>query len=448
MTPILRSLFRVSLIGMLALSFGVDASWRVVAEELGALAGVTASRAVRVAGVMPAHRLRGLRSGLCYSDWGTPIRRGYSLSSVLAMDTAPSRRETRRRGQIYGIPTFDALFKYVLSHGNVRPSFFHAFIPGLPIVESELLDVHMNPIQGLQILRDFIHSKETNALVKRLSEASHVHVESPGDEGYAQDPEGTSFLHRLLHNFEDLRVAFPRARYEGTMDFVCKLKTGGFAMVEMQVIPHDYWDERALAYLAAFYGNQLARGERWKDIRKVIGINILGGGKNLTVHWKDTPDQWLRHYKFQEQLHTPKRYIEGVELFQYSIMNAPPALDNQEQQDWITFFRHAARMTEADVVRTIHTPAVREAFELAKIRNLPEEVYDAYERTEERFDNYSQYTQEQRDEGKEQALINLAQTWHGKGKTVAQIADLLDKDETWVNQAITEEIDENKDERS
>jgi hypothetical protein len=57
--------------------------------------------------------------------------------------------------------------------------------------------------------------------------------------------------------------------------------------------------------VAAFYGNQLRRGDKkkWEQhIKKVIGINILGGGKDDKVS---------------------KRYIDGIELIQYSIMSAP-----------------------------------------------------------------------------------------------------------------------------
>lgn len=35
--------------------------------------------------------------------------------------------------QVYGIPTYDAMFKWVLSESSIRPSFFHAFIPGIII---------------------------------------------------------------------------------------------------------------------------------------------------------------------------------------------------------------------------------------------------------------------------------------------------------------------------
>ncbi len=36
--------------------------------------------------------------------------------------------------------------------------------------------------------------------------------------------------------------------------------------------------------------------------QSVISINILGGGINEEEHWKDTPSEYMRHYKMQEQL--------------------------------------------------------------------------------------------------------------------------------------------------
>ena len=66
-------------------------------------------------------------------------------------------------------------------------------------------------------------------------------------------------------NFEDIEKAFPKAKYNGTMDFVCKLANGDFSLVEMQVLPKDNWDERALAYAAAFYGKQIGKGQNWFD---------------------------------------------------------------------------------------------------------------------------------------------------------------------------------------
>ncbi|MCP5322493.1 MAG: PD-(D/E)XK nuclease family transposase [Candidatus Paracaedibacteraceae bacterium] len=297
--------------------------------------------------------------------------------------------------QVYGIPTYDALFKYVLSDDEVRSSFFKAFIPGIGVVKSERLDDHMHPVQSLQTLRTFLHREETEKTVDKLSGATGAKVILPqaGDcAAPIEDAESTAFLHEIVGRFDEIKAAFPKMRYDGTMDFVCQLSTGGYAMVEMQVIPQNYWDNRALAYAAAFYGNQLFKGDEWKNIRRVIGINILGGGRDDLVHWTDTPSQFMRHYKFQEQLHAPARYIDGIELIQYSIMNARGvALEEKEMHDWITFFRNAHHMSEDAVREQITTPAVLRAFELSKIHTLPAVVLASYEAQDKDYERYSHH---------------------------------------------------------
>ena len=63
--------------------------------------------------------------------------------------------------KFFGIGTYDRPFKHILVDEIIQPSFLNAFVPNLTIVSSTRLDDHMNPINQLQPLRDFIHRKET-----------------------------------------------------------------------------------------------------------------------------------------------------------------------------------------------------------------------------------------------------------------------------------------------
>lgn len=311
------------------------------------------------------------------------------------------------------------MFKYVLSDDEVRSSFFKAFIPGVGVVKSERLDDHMHPVQSLQTLRTFLHRDETRKTVEKLAGATGAVVVLPqvGDGAPAvPDTDSTAFLHEFVGRFDEIKAAFPKMRYDGTMDFVCQLSTGGYAMVEMQVIPQNYWDNRALAYAAAFYGNQLFKSDEWKNIRRVIGINILGGGRDDLAHWTDTPGQFMRHYRFQEQLNTPTHYIDGLELIQYSIMNARGAtLGEKEMHDWITFFRNAHHMSEDAVREQITTPAVLRAFELSKIQTLPAVVLASYEAQDKDYERYSHHTHELVTKGREEGHAEGHAKGHAEG---------------------------------
>jgi hypothetical protein len=169
--------------------------------------------------------------------------------------------------------------------------------------------------------------------------------------------------------------------------------TGEYALVEMQIMPEEHWDDRALGYVAAIFSRQLRKRSSWKNIQKVIGINILGGGKDNQKHWKDTPEQYSRHYKFQEQIHNenPPRYMCGIEIIQYSLSNVPNQVETQERKDWLRFFKNAHRMVDDDVRREIQTPAVIEAFELARLRNLPADVKRSYEEEDALYVNLSSH---------------------------------------------------------
>ena len=133
-----------------------------------------------------------------------------------------------------------------------------------------------------------------------------------------------------------------------------------------------------------------------------------GKGKDEKVHWVDTPSHYVRHYKFQEQLHEtdPKRYIDGIELIQYSIMNAPEAdsASDREKQDWITFFKRGHRMNESQVKDQIQTPEVLQAFERAKFSSMPGDVKKAYDDEDRQYDQYSQHTAEIASKGKAEGI--------------------------------------------
>ena len=256
----------------------------------------------------------------------------------------------------------------------------------------------MNPYKELENLRHFIDGKEQEGTAKHLKlEEKDLEVFLSGKR-YTR---GTEFLKTLVSHFLDMRKAFPRPHYDGKMDFICNLDTGEKAIVEMQIMPENNWEMRMLAYLAASYSNQMRQGMQWEEIRTVIGISILGGGLNDERHWKQTPEQYTRHYKLQEQINgeVPPRFIEGIELIPYSLANVPLDKVPPERKEWLIFFRSAHNMTEAEVKQTIKTPAVLAAFERAKLVNLPEDVMESYKEEELKLKNLSGHIAEGKEEG-------------------------------------------------
>ena len=305
--------------------------------------------------------------------------------------------------QVFGVATYDSLFKWVLDIGEIQSSFFSACIPGLQVRSSERIDDHMNPLKELERVRHFLSQK------KHLTVAQDLKKQKKGIEVLLHGEssrQGTKFLHGLLLHFEDMKKAFPKALYDGTMDFLCDLNTGEKALVEMQILPQDNWESRALAYVAASYSRQMRQGMQWGDIRTVIGINLLGGGLHDEKHWKNTPDQYMRHYKLQEQINDerPPRFLDNIQLIQYSLANVPLDSIPLERREWLTFFRSSHTMTERDVEQTIKTPAVLAAFERAKLKNLPDKVMKHYKEEESQLKNLTGHMAKIREEGKDEGV--------------------------------------------
>ncbi len=176
------------------------------------------------------------------------------------------------------------------------------------------------------------------------------------------------------------------------MGFVCPLDNGEYALIEMQVMPADYFDNRALAYAALLYGNQLEKGDNWSQIKRIIGVNILGGGFGNQIHWVDTPKEYVRHYKFQDQVNKDNpHFITGIEIIQYELNNVPEKLKSQEEQNWFSFLKNAHNMKEEDVKKEIKTPEVLHAFDLMKLNKMPAKVLKGYQQDKAQYERFSEY---------------------------------------------------------
>lgn len=163
----------------------------------------------------------------------------------------------------------------------------------------------------------------------------------------------------------------------GSLFLICKTLACDM-MVQIRTLSYKDGDRKELASVAEFYVNQMRSGEEWRSMRRVLGINILKGGRPEadTLRWIHRP--YMRHYKIQEQLHHEKLYMDGIEIIQYSIAHAPQVLDSKEQQDWVTFFKMGELMSKEEVQKKIETESVKKAFERARLDRMSEDMKDEY----------------------------------------------------------------------
>ena len=78
-------------------------------------------------------------------------------------------------------------------------------------------------------------------------------------------------------------------------------------------------------------------------------------------------------------------------------------------------------MTEEEVEAQIKTPAVLQAFEMAKLSNLPADVRAVYDAEVRERDRYSQHIAEQISKGEKSAKIEVARNLLAMNLTVDQI---------------------------
>ncbi|MES2199761.1 MAG: PD-(D/E)XK nuclease family transposase [Chlamydiota bacterium] len=296
-------------------------------------------------------------------------------------------------GQVYGIPTLDSAFKWVLSDDSIRASFFHTFIPHVHITSSERLNEYLHPLQKHQLLRNWLNkpaSKNQAAFLHEKLDQIKVFI---GDKKTKHhDKKATQFFEQFLRHYTEVTKVFPKEKYNGTIDFVCKLDTGEYALIEMQVMPTDNFDNRALAHAALLYGNQLEKGSNWGQIKRIIGINILGGGFGDQMHWADTPNDYIRHYKFQDQVNKDNpHFITGMEIIQYALNNVPEKLPSQAEQNWFLFLKNAHNMKEEEVRKEIKTPEVLHAFDMMKLKKMPANVLKGYQKDKAQYECFSEY---------------------------------------------------------
>lgn len=106
-------------------------------------------------------------------------------------------------------------------------------------------------------------------------------------------------LRKLAHHYPDIAGLLPKKEYDGRFDLLCRIQGGELVLVEMQVLPQDFWDQRALAYACSVYCRQMEVGMKWGDIKRVISVNILGGGRQDIRHWPREKD-FKQHYCFRD----------------------------------------------------------------------------------------------------------------------------------------------------
>jgi predicted transposase/invertase (TIGR01784 family) len=337
--------------------------------------------------------------------------------------------------QIYSIPTYDATFKYMLSDPKICLSFLKTFTLKSNIEYIERLDEHLRPVQGYQDAQSLINDQKSKDLMRRITNLTDKETEIDvvyigSQKKQTSVANGGWFLSELSKIYGDVLNSFPTPERNSAVDVLCRLNDGSYALVEVQVVEQDYWDQRALAYASSVYSRQMKKSDKWHQVQEVICINILGGGLK-SVAWDSA--RTFKHYKFKDQTNAP--LDGGIEILQYplyhsaTLIQASREATNDDQrlalEEWIDFLEHASRKKTVDVLQ-VKTEGLKEAYEKIKSDTLPQLVKEANERQDEEIFKASarviaQKEQKAREEGEQIGIAKGEQKLLEEKKNMARI---------------------------
>ena len=321
-----------------------------------------------------------LRCSFVSQPWltrGSALTRYPKISFSSLGSTVPPPPIPYRKG-IFCIPTSNTPFRNMLKDAEVRDDFIRAFVPGAKVIKSHLRDASLNPIQARYGLEE--QSDALWKLCEDITKASHTTLKLDGQ--IVKNP-GLKTLKDLAKDASDiLRSVTPLKGSKA--DIICDVeyedKTEGLTLIEIQVVPPvDYnWDARTLYYLAGIYFQQLRVGDKYSNVKRVIGVNILGGEsrRGKKYDWKTRFKKGeIRHYQFIDRFN-PMNTIPYIELFQYPIhlLQGSTSVD----QNWIHLLTHAQYESERVLKDESLSLAIRKAYKIIKEDNLTIEDRESY----------------------------------------------------------------------
>ena len=263
------------------------------------------------------------------------------------------------------------------------------------------------------------------------------------------DPRRAHVLRHLLNSvlrlrgdeaIHHLRIADPRQTpkhpdlKDTVLDVDCWDQRDHEFIVEMQVADERDFDKRALFYTAKAYMRRLPKGGKYKDLRKVTLLSVLG------FQFLESPSYFSTHFILDKE--TGEHRLRD---FAFAFLELPKftlAVDKLKhpREKWTSFFKHAGQTPVRRIPAALRAvPEIEEAFEVLEEigrddlqRRLFEKAeMDSMDRVAQLETSYDKGHKKGRREGREEGLaegLELAAARMLKQgldpKTVAKITGL------------------------
>lgn len=338
----------------------------------------------------------------CPSTWALP-----SLLEASSLIRSTLRLTPQAMGRFYGsyaTATYDDAFKDIMMEDTARNSFFESVLDQ-EIKSSELISLSPNSKkEQSNVAADTLG----NFLAKYEAVMSTFVSQIPLNEG-KKSPKKTvvlsldSFSKEMAYKYyKPLCRLFPSQSKKAYLDFYCRLKNGDTILVETQVRPQDYWNQRALAYAARAYSNQLMEGDSWEKLKKVYSINILGGiefsslGETVKRSWESklTPMEdksfpFIKRYEITNMYDASDKipHLQIIQLFpQLFDSSIPSSIANvklhpsDRLKEWLELFKEAHKKDKKYVMEHVKDQGVKNAYSILE-KHEPEDQYKSWKET-------------------------------------------------------------------
>jgi predicted transposase/invertase (TIGR01784 family) len=158
---------------------------------------------------------------------------------------------------------------------------------------------------------------------------------------------------------------------ETILDVRCQDQRGAEYIVEMQVLPQEFFDKRVLYYASKAYAHQLNSGSDYCKLKPVIFLGILNFEFTHNDHYLST--------HCVQDVETKEHVLQD---FRFTFAELPKFLKTEAElltveDKWLYFLKHAKKL--AAIPAVIHEAALKEAFEIVNRLNWDEASLELYD---------------------------------------------------------------------
>ena len=158
---------------------------------------------------------------------------------------------------------------------------------------------------------------------------------------------------------------------ETILDVRCHDQVAAEYIVEMQVLPQEFFDKRVLYYASKAYAHQLESGAAYHSLKPVIFLGILNFQFTQNDHYLST--------HIVQDITTKEHVLQD---FRFTFAELPKFEKTESElktveDKWLYFLKHAKQLDAVPAV--IHEAALKEAFEIVKRLNWDEAALELYD---------------------------------------------------------------------